>query len=184
LPPLAIVVAGPIASGKSTLARAVARTLNERGVAAAAIDVDHVYEMLAPGATGKDDASTWSRARRLAAQMADALFENDVDAVVLEGDFLAPDERAELTAALRSAPRIRYVTLEVPLADALARVTADPTRGISRDPAFLARHYEEIDPLLRDRPASDLRLDTSAVSVDEAADAVVAWSLDATTPRA
>ena len=177
-------ICGPIASGKSTLARAVARSLNDRGVAAAAIDLDFVYEMLAPDGEAKDDPSTWSRARRLAARMADALLESGVEAVVLEGDFLAPDERAELLAALESEPRIRYVTLEAPLADAVARAAVDRSRGISRDPAFLTHHYEEIGPLLRARPQSDLGLDTSAVSVDEAAEAVVAWSLDATTPRA
>ena len=182
--PLAIVVCGPIASGKSTLARAVARTLNDRGVAAVAIDLDLVYEMLVPGAKAKDEAPTWSRTRRIAARMADALFESDVEAVVLEGDFLAPDERAELVAALEPERRVRYVTLEVPLADALVRVAADPSRGLSRDAAFLARHYEEIGPLLRGRPESDLGLDTSGVSVDDAADAVVAWALAATRPRA
>jgi len=179
-----IVVCGPIASGKSTLARAVARTLNDRGIVTAAIDLDLVYEMIAPGTESKSDAPTWSRARTVAARMAGALFEHGVEAVVLEGDFLAPDERAELVAALEPERRVRYVTLEVPLADALVRVAADPSRGLSRDPAFLARHYEEIGPLLRGRPESDLALDTSALSVEAEADAVVAWALAATTPRA
>ena len=179
-----IVICGPIASGKSTLARAVVRNLSARGVASAAIDLDHVYEMLEPGRGPKDDASTWSRARRIAARLVDALFGEGVEAAVAEGDFLDAGERTEFVSALGTRPQLRFVTLDAPVAVALARVAGDPSRGISRDPVFLARHYEDVGPLIRSGPESDLRLDTSTVSVDEAADAVVAWSLAATTQRA
>jgi molybdopterin-guanine dinucleotide biosynthesis protein len=61
-----IVTCGPIASGKSTLARAVARLFVRQGTEAAAIDLDLVYELLDPEAP-KGNVATWRRARRAAA---------------------------------------------------------------------------------------------------------------------
>jgi predicted kinase len=172
------VICGPIASGKSTLAKAVAHRLEQDGLTAATIDLDLVYEMLEhTGALAKDDPGTWSRARRVAAGLAEALLEDGVDVVVAEGDLLEARERAEFTGALRASAAIRYVTLSVPLEAALIRVQQDPTRGLSRDPVFLTRHYEELAGKVRARPEGDLCLDTGALTVEEAAAAVVRWAL-------
>jgi len=43
---MVIVICGPIASGKSTVARAVARSFEHLGTQAAVVDLDLVYEML------------------------------------------------------------------------------------------------------------------------------------------
>jgi adenylylsulfate kinase-like enzyme len=53
-----IVISGPIASGKSTVAGALARECKRRGATAAVIDLDVVYEMLEPDAARKDDEKT------------------------------------------------------------------------------------------------------------------------------
>jgi len=51
-----VVVSGPIASGKSSLARALAIRLEEScGVGVAVVDLDLVYEMLDPAGRPKDD---------------------------------------------------------------------------------------------------------------------------------
>ena len=172
---LAIVIAGAIASGKSTLAVAVASGLEEEGLHAGTIDLDLVYETLAPGAQ-KDDPDIWTRARTVAAGLANEMFDDGFDVVVAEGDFLQERERQELADELRSSVRILYVTLMVALDRALERVVNDPTRGRSKDPVFLARHYDELAESLRTRPESDLCLDTGELTVDEAAAAVVRWS--------
>ena len=172
---LVIVICGPIASGKSTIARAVARELERRGNAAAAIDLDLVYEMLDPARGPKDDAAIWSAARRAAARLAGALLD-DGRAVIAEGDYLHASERAEFLAALGPGRRVRFVTLSVAPETALGRTHEDPSRGSSRDPDFLLRHYEELAAALRSRPEGDLCLDTGAVGVDEAAAAVTDWA--------
>src|SRR4051812_39881233 len=86
-PMLVVVIGGPIASGKSTLSRAVATRLQERhGVEGAVIDLDLVYEMLDPQGRPKADPATWSAARRVAGRLASALLAEGRAAVV-EGDF-------------------------------------------------------------------------------------------------
>jgi cytidylate kinase len=70
---LAIVVGGPIASGKSSVAIGVARAVERQGLRAATIDLDLIYEMLEHGRGVKDDPTIWSRARRMAGTLTKAL---------------------------------------------------------------------------------------------------------------
>lgn len=167
-----ILIGGPIAGGKSTLARAVARLLVAGGTRAAAIDLDLVYEMLDPAGAPKDDPALWTAARLAAGSLADALL-GDGSAVVVEGDLLAPAERAELLSRVRHGVEPLLVTVQAPIEAALARVAADPTRVASKDPVFLRAHYGELAPLLAERPAGDLVIDTADVDVEAAAAMVV-----------
>lgn len=171
-----IVICGPIASGKSTTARAVARLLEQRGHKAAAIDLDLVYEMLEHRDDGeKADSALWTSARRAAAALTDGLL-RDGTAVVVEGDLLLPEHRKEFRSALRSSNAPLFVTVHVPVETALKRVLLDPTRGLSRDSAFLRIHYRELEGQLRRRPATDLVMDTSSETVDGVARAIVDWA--------
>ena len=63
---IVVVITGPIASGKSTLGRALAVELTERGSDSGVVDLDLVYEMLDPSRGAKTDEARWSDARRLA----------------------------------------------------------------------------------------------------------------------
>lgn len=153
-----VAIDGPIASGKSTLAKAVVRELASRGVAAAIIDLDHVYEMLDQGA--KDRPDVWDRARAIAVRIARVLLDS-VDVVVVEGGF---DDRSGFEDA-------RFVSLRVTLDVALVRVEADATRGLSRDRGFLTRHYAN----LAEPRVGDLVLDTSAAAPAEQARAIASW---------
>jgi predicted kinase len=174
---MVIVVCGPIASGKSTVARAVARAFEARGTEAAAVDLDLVHGMLEHDrGLGKLSVSTLIRARRAAAALTDALLEDGVGVVVVEGDFLTHQERADFVTALRSPVALRFVTLRASIELALQRVREDPTRGISRDPHFLRRQYEQLAQAVRNRPATDLVVDTASVNADEAARAIVEWA--------
>ena len=60
-----IVINGPIAAGKSTLARVLAQHLREQGHSTAALDLDELYFMMSD-AGPMADATTWLRARRAA----------------------------------------------------------------------------------------------------------------------
>jgi adenylylsulfate kinase-like enzyme len=182
-PRLVVVLAGPIASGKSTLATGSARAFERRGFDAATIDLDLIYEMLQHTGAPKTDAGIWSRARRMAGALTDAFLDDGINAVIAEGDYLDESARAEFASMLRTDVPCRFVTLTVELGTALARVAQDPTRRISRDRSFLTRHYVELAEVLRRRPADDLCLDTGDLTVEQAAEMVVEWSLTAISAR-
>jgi adenylylsulfate kinase-like enzyme len=170
-----LVVTGPIASGKSTLARAVACELGSRGTKAAAVDLDLIYEILDPQRAPKNDLAKWAQARRVAARLTAALLVEGVD-VVVEGEFLTACERAEFTAALPRGIQPHFVTLLLSYDLALQRASRDQTRGLSRDPVFLRDHYEAATRVLRDVPSTDLTLDTGAIGVAQASRFVVDWA--------
>jgi adenylylsulfate kinase-like enzyme len=173
---MVIVICGPIASGKSTVARVVAQLFERLGTEAAVADLDLVYEMLEHDRAAKDRLEKWSRARRAAAALTEGLLDDGVGVVVVEGDFLRQEERAEFLSALRSRVAPLFVTVHVSIDLALQRVQQDPTRGISRNPRFLRRHYEQLESAVRSRPPTDLIVDTGSVDVDEAARMIVEWT--------
>jgi predicted kinase len=176
---LAIVVGGPIASGKSALAVSVAQAVERQRLRAATIDLDLMYEMLEHTRAVKNDPAIWSRARQTAGALTNAFFDDGIDVVIAEGDFLDERERDEFVSVLLDAATTRFVTLNVSVRTALARVEQDPTRSLSRDRDFLVRHYDELAEVLRRRPDGDLCIDTDKVTLEEATQSVVDWAFDA-----
>jgi adenylylsulfate kinase-like enzyme len=171
---LLVLVSGPIASGKSTLSRAVVRVLRDAGISAAAVDVDVVYELLEERGYSPGRAEMWSRARRVAGRLAGALFAEGVDVVLVEGGFLAAEEQSELLAEVQP-DRVRRILLHTSLETALARVRLDADRGVSRDPVFLAQHYGQIGPAAAPRLPGELVFHTDSLSVEDGARRIVAW---------
>src|SRR6266511_2957329 len=78
-----IVICGPIASGKSTVARSRGAVVRAPGDRAAVADLDLVYEMLEHDGAAKDRLEKWSRARRAAAALTDGLLDDGVGVVVV-----------------------------------------------------------------------------------------------------
>ena len=171
---IVVVITGSIATGKSTLGRALAVELNERGSDSAVVDLDLVYEMLDPGRGAKTDEAHWSDARRLAGKIAAGLGERR-SAVVVEGEFGTDVQRAEFCDELPHEWRASFVTLTVDFDEAWRRAMADPTRGISKDKDFLAAHYRALGDVRPDD--GDFVLDTGDVSVSLAARSVADWLL-------
>jgi len=169
---IVLVITGPIASGKSTLGRAVAVELADRGFDAAVVDLDLVYEMLDPSRGPKTDEARWREARRLAGKIAAGL-RGQRSAVVIEGEFATEEQRADFRAELPHEWRASFVTLTVDFDEAWRRAIADPTRGGSKDKDFLAAHYRALGNASPDD--SDLLLDTGDVSVSVAARSVADW---------
>jgi shikimate kinase len=170
-----IVISGPIASGKSTTSRLLARELGRSGTTAATIDLDVVCDMLEHTTAEERQAGNWIHARRAAAHLARAFLIDGVVVVIVEGDFLRAEDRAAFLGVVRPAKPM-FVTLRISFATALRRVQTDPTRTLSRDPAFLRRHFEESEAALRDAPTTDLMLDTESLTADEAVRAIAAWA--------
>ena len=90
--------------------------------------------------------------------------------------FLTAAERAEFNDALPAGVAPRFITLSVAFDLALRRVSRDETRGVSRDPLYLREHYDVIAQAVREVPSRDLKLDTGAIGIDEAARVIADWA--------
>jgi shikimate kinase len=164
-----IVITGPIASGKSTVARALAAALESRGVRSKVIDLDVVHDQLA-GRSAAD--ASWTLARREAAAMANAFDDRDVAVVIAEGSFNLPGDRATFAEHLRPSASLVFVTHQVSFEEALRRAQGDPTRGQSQDPAFLGPHFAARRDVLAAVPATDIVIDSERTTPQRAATAI------------
>jgi adenylylsulfate kinase-like enzyme len=167
-----IVITGPIASGKSTVAREVARELGLASLRADVIDLDLVHDMLVADGSAGGDAS-WGDARRAAAALASAFLADGLAVVIAEGSFNATGDRDTFEKSLGDGVEPRYVTLRVTYEEALRRVQGDPARGRSRDPAFLGPYFAGVEPKLAMVPATDIVIDTERTTAHSAAVAIV-----------
>jgi hypothetical protein len=164
-PPLLLVI-GPIASGKSTLARTLADRLREDGNATALVGLDEVADMARP------TLPDWEDAHRIFGSVVGQWLRAHIDLVIAEG----PCDRHEIATVLGNVPAGTPVTRIVVTTDfetALGRAQADPTRGLSQDPEFLRGQYvgwEQEFPHIRSIlvPGHDLRIDTGATDVEAA----------------
>jgi predicted kinase len=169
-----IVVSGPIGSGKSTLSRGVARELEARGQATAVIDLDLLYAMQAEVEHGSRSApARWLAARHAAATLAESFIADGVAIVVIDGSFQTVEDRQDLRAAFTSRPDAIFVTLRVSYEEALRRAQLDPTRGRSRDPAFLGPYYRGVAAAMASVHDGDLVIDTEVHGKDDAVAAIV-----------
>lgn len=175
-----VLINGPIASGKSTLANALGRRLREDGNTAGIIDLDLLFDML--DHRPKSDDAVWRRARRAAAVLADHFWASGVEVVVVEGPFWNNAERAALLDHLTTPVQPRFVTLRVGFLEALRRAQSDPTRGLSRDPAFLAGNHASFEALLDPLRITDLIVDTESTTPRQFAAALAALVADDARP--
>lgn len=131
-----VLITGPIASGKSTVAALLAARLTSEGSTVVLLDVDDVAGMVAhPGAGA---AGLWSAAHLAHGALVGQWMRSEVDVVLAIGPIYTPAETAALLDPLPPGTRPLRVVLDATLAVALRRVTGDPSRGLSREPAFLA----------------------------------------------
>jgi adenylylsulfate kinase-like enzyme len=172
-----IVITGPIASGKSTVATALARELERSDVRTEVIDLDLVHDRLTSIEPTPDD-SAWTLARLETAAMANSLLDDGVAVVIAEGSFNLPKDRAALARHIRPGFRLVFVTLRVSFEEAFRRAQGDPTRGRSRDRDFLASHFAARQDILADVPATDIVIDTERTTPAAAAAAIArqVWS--------
>ncbi len=166
-----LVISGPIAAGKSTVASALAATFRKSGRSVAVVDLDRLYMMLDDPAPMSDPSHS-REARRAAAALTDHFVLDGIELVILEGTFWTMSEREELTAALTTLVQPVFVTLHVSVEEALRRVQADSGRRASRDPAILrASHaaFGAVSPI-----PTDAIIDSSSVTADAVSVAIIA----------
>lgn len=138
-------ISGPIASGKSTVAAALARVLRER-CTVALVDLDTVAAMALP------TLGDWEWAHYAHAQLVHAWLKTGVDVVIDEGT----SNRHEVDLILEGLPRgtkVQHVILTADYRHSLKRALGDPERGISKDPDFLLRDHEAFARELPQLPA-------------------------------
>jgi hypothetical protein len=96
-----LIIIGPIASGKSTVAQALAADCRAAGANAVVIDLDRMFMMLDDGPV-MSDAEMSRRARRATAALVDHYVLDELDLIIAEGDFWTRGQRDEFTCRLTS----------------------------------------------------------------------------------
>ena len=158
--PTLVVIVGPIASGKSTIAGALGERFRASGRRAAVLDLDDLVETIG-GFIGLP-AERFRQAQMVFGQLVGAWLDQGFD-VIAHGPFFHSDEDKALLHAVRDGVRPRRVLLHNTFPVALERVTADPERLISSYPEFLKATYDRVDELLATMPPSEWTFDTTAI---------------------
>jgi shikimate kinase len=170
-----VLISGPIASGKTSVAERLAALARGRGLAAASIDMDDLVE-----AVGGDDWSCIGPEQRslaceIAAAMIDRLSAKDVAVVAVAGSSVHRWEWDQVLAGVHTSPEVLTVRLRVSLAESLRRAQADPHRVSTLNVDFVSRIYAGID--WTGLPEQDLDLGTDGMSIDEVVATVASSAL-------
>ncbi len=164
-----LVLTGPIAAGKSTVAARLTERLVAAGRTVACTDLDDVARLgHAPGGL---TAEHWTQAHTTHGVLVGALLEQPFDLVVAHGPIYDTEETAAVLAHVPPGTGVLRVLLTCALGTAQERVTGDPERGLSREPAFLRRTHARFWDL-RPGIAADLVADTGTTAVAEVCDRV------------
>lgn len=156
-----VLLVGPQASGKSTVARALSEELRREGERVALVELDQIAEMARP------TLPSWGAAARIFAMVAGAWARADLTCVIAEG-ISSQDEVLILLEQAPEAAAVIIVAMTTPFEAALSRAQADPTRrrSPSRDRDWLAERYREWSAELG-RLDADVLLDASGMSLDQ-----------------
>jgi hypothetical protein len=158
------------------VARDVATRARARGIGAAAVDLDDIVFMVAGTDWRTVTAAHWSVARRVVAPFVDALFMTGSRIVIVAGPWFGKAERRELVDGVRTRASLTVVALTVDLHHAVDRAAGDPTRTLSKDPAFLAQIEKTID--WTELPADVITVATDGLSAEEVGARVLSAVLD------
>lgn len=165
-------IAGPIGSGKSTVAGELARQCATASRSVATADLDDV----AFGQEGCLDLHEfWRRAGVAHVALVSGWLRSGVEVVIAHGPFGEAGSYGALRAAAHDTVRFHHVLLSVSVEDAQERVIGDvsrPASALSRDPEFLRSTHEAFGAL--DLPPCDEVFDTSRRSPSQIAHEIAA----------
>jgi adenylylsulfate kinase-like enzyme len=169
--PQLVILTGPIAAGKNTVADKLAQRLTGCGKTVVVADVDDVAAMVArPGAA---QAGLWFAAHEAHGALVGRWMRSNVEYVVVVGPIYSAEEQAALTRALPDDAAVLWVVIDAPVAVTFARAQADPERGLSRDPEFHHAAHRRFRELLPAMPA-DRTFDSEAMDAEQIAAAIAA----------
>lgn len=166
-----VLIVGPIASGKSTVARALTAELRDAGEQVALVELDQIAEMALP------TLPNWDSAHAIFGSVVEQWLRTSLTLVIAEG----PGTPGEITDLVtRAPPNTTVVTaaLTSSFELALSRAQADVTRGVSRDRQFLADVFQRWS---QDLPhiERDVLIDTGHSSVPDSVETLRA-AIDST----
>jgi shikimate kinase len=168
--PTLVIIVGPIASGKSTVATMLGTRLRAAGRPVAVVDVDDVVDTIG----GFPVPQTRFRDAQLVhGSLVGAWLTHGMD-VIAHGPFYDADEIEAVLHAVPDGVQARWVHLHITYQTALERVTNDPSRRLSKHPEFLQRTYERAEALQPALPVAEWRFDTNEWSADDITDRLVA----------
>ena len=173
--PILVVIVGPIASGKSTIAGALGERFRAAGHPVAVLDLDDFVLTI-----GGFEGLTWEaflEAQLVFGELVGAWLGHGWD-VIAHGPFFQREEDQALLHAVPHGIEPRRVHLHATFEVARQRVADDPNRGDSKDETFLRHTYERVDSLLPTMPTSEWTFDTTTTAwpdiVERVADALLA----------
>jgi adenylylsulfate kinase-like enzyme len=165
-----LVITGPIAVGKNTVASLIADGLVALGRSAVVVDVDAVAAMVAgPGAAA---AGLWFAAHQAHGALVAKWMQSTVDVVIAVGPIYTLREQAALLEPLPEGSAVHWVVIDAPVAVTLPRAQADPTRGLSREGEFHSEAHQRFRQLLPEIPAAQT-FDSERASAEQIASAVL-----------
>lgn len=137
-----VIIIGPIASGKSTVAEQLAQRCAASGRSAAAADLDEV----AFAQNGCFDLEEfWRRGGVAHAALVRGWLASGTEVVVAHGPLFESRSYFSLTTAGMGDVRVHQILLTVPFDVSIERVAVDPARpawALSREPDFLRSAYD------------------------------------------
>jgi shikimate kinase len=162
-----VMITGPMASGKNTVAEHLARTFAARGHTVVIADVDDVADMVRNPGAGLERFAAHEAHGALVGQW----MRSAVDVVISVGPVYSDEEQAAFTRTLPDVAAVRWVVVDAPVAVTLARAQANPNRGRSRDPEFHHRAHGRFRELVAAIPA-EMTFDSSVLSAEKIAVAI------------
>lgn len=158
--PVVVLLAGPQASGKSTLALGLTDELRRGGESVALVELDQIAAMALP------TLPTWTVAHRVFELVVGEWARSTLSCVIAEGSG-SKSEVSALRAALPTGAPVVTVAVTASLSTAFARAQQDGSRGVSRQYEYLEAVYQRW-PVELARLDADIILDTDSLSVPEA----------------
>lgn len=167
--PQLLILTGPIAAGKNTVADKLTQRLTGHGRTVVVLDVDDVAAMVGPPGAGM--AGLWLAAHEAHGALVGQWMRSNIDHVVAIGPFHTAEERAALTCMLPDGAAALWVVIDAPVSVTLARAQADPGRVLSREEQFHHRAHRRYRESLPSIPA-DLTFDSVALDAEQIAAAI------------
>ena len=167
--PQLVILTGPIAAGKNTVADSLAQRLTGRGKTVVVADVDDVAAMVGP--PGAAAAGLWFAAHEAHGALVGQWMRSNADYVVVVGPIYTAKHQAALTSALPDDAAVLWIVIDATVSVTLTRAQADPGRGLSRDPDFHHAAHRRFRKWLPTIPA-DRTFDSEHLDAEQIAAAI------------